>query len=528
MKEKEALLEVRSLCVRYPGNEKEILHQVDMTVLPGTITCVIGESGSGKSTLLQAILQLPGKVEITQGEITFCGQNLQTMSETKQRAVRGSSMGVVFQEPGASLNPIRRIGRQFYDALHAHDRTVTRTEARKMAFEILQSMQFEDPDRILNCCPLQLSGGMNQRVAIALAMVLKPSLLLADEPTSALDVTVQLQITEELLQIRKQYGTSVLLITHSMGVAAKLADQIAVMRDGQIVEYGSKEQVLYHPLHSYTKELLRAVPKLEDSAGKNFSKENRQPILEVKHVEKTFREPGGRRFKALDDLSLTVFEGECTGIVGESGCGKSTLAHIITGLAAPNHGSVWFCGTELSAGKQRELRRTYRDMKMIFQEPRSSFDPRLTIGKSIRDALKPVMPNKKEQRLETERLLETVGLKGSYADMYPWQVSAGECQRAAIARAIAQNPRFLICDEATSALDVSVQAQIMELLIRIRKEKNLSILFISHDLALVSSFCDRIYVLNHGKVVESGETAQIIHAPQQLYTKKLIASLLTV
>ena len=528
MKEKETLLEIRSLCVRYPGNEKEILHQVDMTVLPGTITCVIGESGSGKSTLLQAILQLPGKVEITQGEITFCGQNLQTMSETKQRAVRGSSMGVVFQEPGASLNPIRRIGRQFYDALHAHDRTVTRPEARKMAFEILQSMQFEDPDRILNCCPLQLSGGMNQRVAIALAMVLKPSLLLADEPTSALDVTVQLQITEELLQIRKQYGTSILLITHSMGVAAKLADQIAVMRDGQIVEYGSKEQVLYHPLHSYTKELLRAVPKLEDSAGKKFSKENRQPILEVKHVEKTFREPGGRRFKALDDLSLTVFEGECAGIVGESGCGKSTLARIITRLSAPNHGSVWFCGKELSAEKQRELRRTYRDMKMIFQEPRSSFDPRLTIGKSIRDALKPVMPNKTEQRLETERLLETVGLKGSYADMYPWQVSGGECQRAAIARAIAQNPRFLICDEATSALDVSVQAQIMELLIRIRKEKNLSILFISHDLALVSSFCDRIYVLNHGKVVESGETAQIIHAPQQPYTKKLIASLLTV
>ena len=495
-----------------------------MTVLPGTITCVIGESGSGKSTLLQAILQLPGKVEITQGEITFCGQNLQTMSETKQRAVRGSSMGVVFQEPGASLNPIRRIGRQFYDALHAHDRTVTRPEARKMAFEILQSMQFEDPDRILNCCPLQLSGGMNQRVAIALAMVLKPSLLLADEPTSALDVTVQLQITEELLQIRKQYGTSILLITHSMGVAAKLADQIAVMRDGQIVEYGSKEQVLPYKINSYTKELL---PKLENSAGKKFSKRTGSRFS-VKHVEKTFREPGGRRFKALDDLSLTVFEGECRN------CWRKRMREIDAGA---HHNTVvssepWIrvvlreksCQPESSANCAGHT----GYMKMIFQEPRSSFDPRLTIGKSIRDALKPVMPNKTEQRLETERLLETVGLKGSYADMYPWQVSGGECQRAAIARAIAQNPRFLICDEATSALDVSVQAQIMELLIRIRKEKNLSILFISHDLALVSSFCDRIYVLNHAKVVESGETAQIIHAPQQPYTKKLIASLLTV
>ena len=526
MKEKEALLEIRSLCVRYPGNEKEILHQVDMTVLPGTITCVIGESGSGKSTLLQAILQLPGKVEITQGEITFCGQNLQTMSETKQRAVRGSSMGVVFQEPGASLNPIRRIGRQFYDALHAHDRTVTRPEARKMAFEILQSMQFEDPDRILNCCPLQLSGGMNQRVAIALAMVLKPSLLLADEPTSALDVTVQLQITEELLQIRKQYGTSILLITHSMGVAAKLADQIAVMRDGQIVEYGSKEQVLYHPLHSYTKELLRAVPKLEDSAGKKFSKENRQPILEVKHVEKTFREPGGRRFKALDDLSLTVFEGECAGIVGESGCGKSTLARIITRLSAPNHGSVWFCGKELSAEKQRELRRTYRDMKMIFQEPRSSFDPRLTIGKSIRDALKPVMPNKTEQRLETERLLETVGLKGSYADMYPWQVSGGECQRAALLRSLVIGPELLICDEVTSALDATIRNDIAGLIRRICQHHHIACLFITHDLYLARTMADRILIMHHGRAVEEGTAEQIFLHPQQPYTKELLSSLL--
>ena len=205
--EKEALLEVRSLSVRYPGNKKEVLHQVDLTLAPGTITCVIGESGSGKSTLLQAVLQLPGKVEITGGDISFRGQRLQTMPEAKRRAIRGSGMGVVFQEPGASLNPIRKIGRQFYDALHAHDRSITRAAAQKRASAILKSMQFDDPERILDCCPLQLSGGMNQRVAIALAMVLNPALLLADEPTSALDVTVQLQIAEELLQIRKQYGT---------------------------------------------------------------------------------------------------------------------------------------------------------------------------------------------------------------------------------------------------------------------------------------------------------------------------------
>lgn len=522
--EKEALLEVRSLSVRYPGNKKEVLHQVDLTLAPGTITCVIGESGSGKSTLLQAVLQLPGKVEITGGDISFRGQSLQTMPEAKRRIIRGSGMGVVFQEPGASLNPIRKIGRQFYDALHAHDRSITRAETQKRASAILKSMQFDDPERILDCCPLQLSGGMNQRVAIALAMVLNPALLLADEPTSALDVTVQLQITEELLQIRKQYGTSILLITHNMGVAAKLADQIAVMYEGRIVEYGTREQVLYHPTHSYTKALLRAVPKLERREVQAPVKENGAPVLEVKHVDKTFRELEGRRFKALEDLSLTVMEGECVGIVGESGCGKSTLARIITRLIIPDHGSVKFCGMELSSQKRRELQKTYRDMKMIFQEPRSSFDPRLTLGRSMRDALKPVMPDKKEQEREIGHLLELVGLDGSYAGMYPWQVSGGECQRAAIA----QNPRFLICDEATSALDVSVQAQIMELLTRIRKEKKLSILFISHDLALVSSFCDRTYVLNHGRVVEAGETAQIIHAPKELYTKRLIESLLTV
>ena len=250
-------------------------------------------------------------------------------------------------------------------------------------------------------------------------------------------------------------------------------------------------------------------------------------ILELKNVFVTAETKSGSS-TIIQDICFTADKGDRLAIVGESGCGKSTLAHIITRLAAPNHGSVWFCGTELSAKKQRELRRTYRDMKMIFQEPRSSFDPRLTLGRSMRDALKSVMPDKKEQEREIGHLLELVGLDGSYAGMYPWQVSGGECQRAAIARAIAQNPRFLICDEATSALDVSVQAQIMELLTRIRKERKLSILFISHDLALVSSFCDRTYVLNHGRVVEAGETAQIIHAPKEPYTKRLIESLLTV
>ena len=253
-----------------------------------------------------------------------------------------------------------------------------------------------------------------------------------------------------------------------------------------------------------------------------------EPVLEVRNVTKTFRERGGNRFLALDNVSLTVEEGECVGIVGESGCGKSTLARVITRLILPDSGSVHFCGTEMTKIGGTRLRRAYRDMKMIFQEPRSSFDPRLTLGASIRDALRPVMRGKREQDAEIERLLRTVGLEARFAGAYPRQVSGGECQRAAIARAIAQRPRLLICDEATSALDVSVQAQVVELLNGIRQETGISYLFISHDLALVSSFCDRTYVLYGGRVVEHGPTARIIREPREEYTKRLLALVLTI
>ena len=253
-----------------------------------------------------------------------------------------------------------------------------------------------------------------------------------------------------------------------------------------------------------------------------------EPVLELSHVTKTFRERGGRRFKAVDDLSLTVGKGECVGIVGESGCGKSTMARIITRLLLPDEGSVMFCGTDMTKVKGAELRKAYRNMKMIFQEPRSSFDARMTLGESVREALQPVLSSRKAQDEEIETLFQVVSLDKRFINEYPLNVSGGECQRAAIARALAQSPRLLICDEATSALDVSVQAQVMELLVNIRKETDIAILFISHDLALVSSFCDRTYVLNKGRVVEHGPTAQVINNPQEEYTKRLIASVLTV
>lgn len=266
----EKILEIGSLTVQYPDSEKMILRNINLDLYAGEITCVIGESGSGKSTLLQSVLQLPGRVRIAKGKLFFEGKNLQELPEDQLRRVRGTGIGVVFQEPGASLDPIRRIHKQFYDAVHTHDKKISKSEVRQKAVSLLKSMEFTDPERILASCPAQLSGGMNQRVAIALAMILDPRLLLADEPTSALDVTVQAQVVNELLQLREKYGTSILFITHNMGVVAKIADQVAVMYGGQIVEYGSKKEVLYHPVHPYTKALLAAIPKLDGKLPKSI------------------------------------------------------------------------------------------------------------------------------------------------------------------------------------------------------------------------------------------------------------------
>ncbi len=525
------LIDIRSLSVCYPEAEKTILHDVNLTIAKGEITCVIGESGSGKSTLMNAIVQLPGHVKITNGQVLFDGEDFSKLSPRQMRSIRGYRMGVIFQEPGASLNPIREIYKQFYDVLHAHNPLVTKADAKKTACELLQCMSLDDSERILESCPSQLSGGMNQRVAMALAMVTKPDVLLADEPTSALDAAVQIEVMDSLLRLREDFGTAILMITHNMGVAKKIADKIAVMQDGRIVEYGAKQEVFQNPRHPYTRMLLAAVPKLDESLIKEEKLKTSgkglvNPILEISHVIKTFRKTDGSRFRAVDDVSIIVGDGECVGIVGESGSGKTTLASLITGLIAPDSGMISVCGQKIAGAGKKELRRAYAAMKLIFQEPRSSFDPRMTLGESIDFALKPVISDRQKRSAEAVRLMKLVGLDECFLKLYPSEVSGGECQRAAIARAIAQGPRLLICDEATSALDVSVQAQIINLLNDISRETGLAILFISHDIALVSSFCDRVYVLHDGRVVEHGITNQVIHNPVQTYTKKLVESVL--
>ncbi len=519
------VLALQQLSVRYPDGADAVLSDIDLCLHAGEIVCVIGESGCGKSTLFHAVLQQTGRVEVTKGSLLFCGRDLQKCSPGELRKIHGAGIGAIFQEPGASLDPIRKIHRQFYDVMHTHDPDIRKDEARRRAAALLRSMDFADPDRILDSCPAQLSGGMNQRVAIALAMLPAPAVLLADEPTSALDASVQAQVLNELLALRKRYGTAMLLITHSMGVVARVADRVAVMRDGRIVECGSRQKILEQPSHSCTRALLAAVPRLEVNVPAACSE--KQTVLEVKHVSKAFYERGSR-FAAVDDISLLVREGECVGIVGESGSGKSTLAQLITRLIRPDSGSVRLCGTELTHAGGAALRIAYRNMKMIFQEPRSAFDPRLTLGASICEALSPLISGREAREAEAKRLLRTVSLDECFFQAYPGNVSGGECQRAAIARALAQKPRLLICDEASSALDMSVQAEMIALLNRIRRETNLSILFISHDLALVSNVCERIYVLCGGKVVEEGETARILREPEQEYTRRLMQSVLSV
>ncbi len=521
------VLTLQQLSVRYPDGADAVLCDMDLCLHAGEIVCVIGESGCGKTTLFHAILQQSGRVEVTKGCMQFCGRDLQKCTPRELREIHGPGIGAVFQEPGASLDPIRKIHRQFYDVLHAHDPGMPRDAARRQAAALLRSMDFTDPDRILDSCPVQLSGGMNQRVAIALAMILRPAVLLADEPTSALDASAQAQVLKELLALRKQYGTVMLLITHNMGVVAKVADRVAVMHDGRIVELGSRQEILEQPRHPCTKALLAAVPRLAPKAGEAAARPEKQRVLEVQHVSKAFPARGGR-FAAVDDISLFVQEGECVGLVGESGSGKSTLAQLITRLIRPDSGSVYLCGTELSHAGRAALRAAYRNVKMIFQAPRSAFDPRMTLGASICEALEPLIPGREAREAEAKRLLRTVCLDENFFSAYPGNVSGGECQRAAIARALAQKPRLLICDEASSALDVSVQAEIIAMLDRIRKETNLAILFISHDLALVSHICERIYVLCDGKVVEEGETARILREPEQEYTRRLINAVLSV
>ena len=422
---------------------------------------------------------------------------------------------MIFQDAGASLCPIRTIGDQIYESMRAHKK-VSRNEAKDRAMELFEKLNFKDSQRVWDSYPFELSGGMNQRAGIAISMLMNPPILLADEPTSALDVSVQRQVVREMLKLRELFGTAIIIVTHDIGVVRAMADTVLVLKNGKTVEYGEAEKVLNHPQDPYTKKLLAAVPRLKRK------EEIMNTLLEAEHLTKVFAQRGKEPFKAVDDVSFSLQAGETLGIVGESGSGKSTLAKMITRLTDITDGTLKFQGKDITKLKQSQLRDVYGNIQMVFQNPTGSFDPRRTLGDGIGESLRNRGMKKADIAIRVKELLEQCGLEEELAKRYPHEVSGGQCQRAAIARALAVEPKVLICDEATSALDVTIQKQIMELLEELKDTHGLSFIFICHNLALVQSFCDKVLVLYDGKVVESGKPDAIINEPKEAYTKKLV------
>lgn len=544
------LLRIDRLTAGYGGNA--VIEDISLCLSAGEVLGIVGESGSGKSTLLKAIAQIRGlSTEIHAGTIVLDGRDIAVLSAGERRKMHGEELAMVFQYAGASLNPARRIGTQLVETMRAHT-DLSREEIYARAAEVFGGMGFPDVSRILAAYPFELSGGMAQRAAIALAVILRPQLLLADEPTSALDATIQLQVLDELRALKERMGTAILLITHNIGVVRHIADRVAVMCKGRIVEQGTVDEVLGTPQHPYTRELLTAVPQLHaaahihcdrhDHAEKNIAiaspiragEEDRvsggrgalQDLLRFENVSMHFDDREGRT-QAVDRISFSLAQRELLGIVGESGSGKSTVAKLLTGLHTPTGGNILLAGKNITHASGKERRTLYTRIQMVFQDAPGSFNPRRTIGAMIGETIcRLCTPDEHDTKRRVAQLLTEVGLPAAYADRYPHEMSGGECQRAAIARAMAVHPEILVCDEATSALDVSVQAKIIALLLHLQREHGMSLLFISHDLPLVSSIADRVLIMQNGRIVEQGATSRVLREPSEEYTRNLLRAAL--
>lgn len=541
------LLRIDHLTAGYGGDA--VIEDISISLHTGEVLGIVGESGSGKSTLLKAIAQIRGlSTEIHAGTVSFDTKNLAVLSEGERRRLRGEEIAMVFQYAGASLNPTRQIGTQLVETMRAHT-DFSREEIYARATEVFGGMGFTDPRRILATYPFELSGGMAQRAAIALAVILRPQLLLADEPTSALDATIQRQVLDELRALKERTGTAILFITHNIGVVRHIADRVAVMCKGKIVEQGSVNEVLGNPQHPYTQELLAAVPKMsaathtdcdhrdhaEDAVASPtltgeadcVSSDGRSsPLLRFDNVSMHFDDAGGR-VQAIDGISFSLARRELLGIVGESGSGKSTVAKLLTGLHTPTGGKILLDGKDITHAVGKERRTLYTRIQMVFQDAVGSFNPRRTVGAMIGETIcRLCTPDARATEKRVAELLTEVGLPSSYANRYPHEMSGGECQRAAIARAMAVHPEILVCDEATSALDVSVQAKIIALLLHLQREHGMSLLFISHDLPLVSSIADRVLIMQNGRIVEQGETQSVLREPSEAYTRNLLRAAL--
>lgn len=575
------LLEIKNLVTEFStdGNVMKAVNDVSFTLNRGETIGIVGESGSGKSVTSLSVMRLipnpPGR--IAGGEIIFhkkdgSSTDLVHIEEKEMRGIRGNDIAMIFQEPMTSLNPVFTCGDQVMEAILLHQK-VSKKEAKEKTIALFKEVQLPRPEAIFDQYPHQISGGQKQRVMIAMAMSCNPSILIADEPTTALDVTVQQTILDLMLKLQREHDMGIMFITHDLGVIAELADKVVVMYKGKIVEQGPVLDIFSNPQHPYTKGLLACRPPLDvrlkrlpvvsdfmkvdrtgnieeieqsvteatereiqtDQEREQVHKDmyGKEPVLKIKNLKtyfplkKNFFGKVTEEVKAVDDVTFDVYPGETLGLVGESGCGKTTLGRTVLRLVDPTDGEVIFKGKPLHSMNTDELREVRKDIQIIFQDPYSSLNPRITVGEAIMEPMKvhKLYANDKERKQKVMELLERVGLMGEHFYRYPHEFSGGQRQRICIARALALRPQFIICDESVSALDVSVQAQVLNLLNELKRDFDFTYIFISHDLSVVKFMSDRMVVMNKGVVEEMGDADQIYSNPQTEYTKKLIAAI---
>ncbi|MGK9230137.1 ABC transporter ATP-binding protein [Inquilinus limosus] len=521
-----SLLEISGLTVALPpgGDRPNAVSDVSLTLEAGEILCIVGESGSGKSVATAAVTGLlPKQLPVRSGRILFEGRDLLAMKPEQLRVLRGARIGMIFQEPMTALNPLMRVADQIAEVMQVHG-----VRPGNRVAELIEAVGLPDPARIARSYPHQLSGGQRQRVMIAMALALEPAMLIADEPTTALDVTTQMQILRLIRSIQRRRGMGVIFITHDFGVVAEIADRVAVMQHGRIVETGPAQEVLNAPVHPYTRALIRAVPRFEGRAQGDGMADGRQVLVAARDIRKTYRSHGLFRrpaTTAIDGATIEIRRGETLGLVGESGSGKSTLARTLVRLVRPDDGHIVFDGADLRPLSRSGWRPYRKRIQMVFQDPFASLNPRRRVGEIITEG--PIAHGVPRAQAEAEalELLDLVRLDRAAAGRYPHEFSGGQRQRIGIARALAMKPELLIADEPVSALDVSVQAQVLDLLRDLRRRLGLSMLFITHDLRVAAQICDRIAVMRRGEIVEQGETATVFAAPAHDYTRELLDSI---
>jgi peptide/nickel transport system ATP-binding protein len=522
---------VERLSVALPADADRpfAVEDVNLSIVAGQTLCIVGESGSGKSVLASAVMALlPSNLRVASGTIRIDGEVLNASDELRMRALRGARMGMVFQEPMTALNPSMRCGDQLAELLVVHPdlAPTTPSDRRARVLQMFERVRLPDPPRIARSYPHQLSGGQRQRVVIALAMLLRPRLLICDEPTTALDVTTQQSILALIDELSRNEGTAVLFITHDMGVVADIADHVLVMRHGRVVEQGERDRVLRAPTEPYTRALLAAVPSMQPPPMR--PRPATAPILVADQVSMRYtrRDWLGRstQVDALQQACVSLGQGETVGVVGESGCGKTTLARCVTRLLDPTAGSIRWGADEVAHLSEPRLRPLRSRVQVVFQDPNRSLNPRLTVGASIVEGAMNFGVSARDAWQQARALMDRVRLPVTALDRYPHQFSGGQRQRIAIARALASQPDVVVADEAVSALDVSVQAEVLRLLREIRDEYQLGLLFITHDLRVAAQLCDRIVVMHAGQVVETGATHEVYARPQHDYTRRLLAA----